>query len=84
MQITLEIPQNRYAFFKALIRLLSFPKIVSVSNTAESEVSLVSKAEFFADLKDSFQELRLYKQGKIELQDARTSLEEVEREFAND
>lgn len=31
MQIILEVPEKRYIFFKALMRSLSFPKIVSVT-----------------------------------------------------
>ncbi len=80
MQILLEIPENRYAFFKALIRMLSFPKIIQVRE-AEQEVPLVSKAEFFAGLKESFEQMRLHQQGKIELRNADDVLAELEKTY---
>lgn len=82
MQITLEIPEKRYAFFKALMRSLSFPKIVSVS--VDTKESLISKSEFFEGLKESFEEVKLMKSGKLPKKSAKDMLEEIERELANE
>lgn len=79
MQITLEIPKNRYVFFKALLRLLSFPKIVS--ERAEASEPLISKEEFFEGLKESFEQMRLHQQGKIQLRSADDVLNELEKEY---
>ncbi len=83
MQILVEIPQNHYAFFKALIRKLSFPKIIEI-NGVEQEATLVSKAEFFAGLRESFEQMRLIEAGKLPKVTVQEMIKEVERELANE
>ena len=85
MQILLEIPKNRYAFFKALVRMLSFPKIISVSEKAiQKETPLVSKEEFFAGLREAFEEVKQMEAGTLPQKSAREMLKEMERELANE
>ncbi len=84
MEITLKIPQKHYAFFEELMRTLSFPKIVEVKEGEDEEVALMSKEEFFAELKLSFEQAKLQEQGKLPEISAWQMIEKVERELANE
>lgn len=48
----------------AFLYWMKWARVVQQSDT-------ISKAEFFADLRSSFQEMHLHRQGKIELRSAR-------------
>jgi hypothetical protein len=79
MKITLEIPENRYSFFKLLLRLLSFPKEVQ-----ENPEELTSKSEVLIGIRESFEEVKLYKRGEVQLKNAREAMQEIETELANE
>lgn len=82
MQITIEIPQKRYAFFKALMRSLSFPKIVSISPEA-SEIPY-TVAEFEAAILPSLREMKDMQAGKKPLLHAKEELLRIENELVKE
>ena len=71
-QITLNIPDNRFAFFMELLRNFSF-----VSVAKKSEKTSAFKKELATDLKEALRQADLHEKGKIKLQSARDFLNEV-------
>jgi len=55
-EVTLRIPDNKYQFFMELVRNLGFEKTEDDGDTRE---------EIIANLKQGFNEMRLYKDGKL-------------------
>ena len=74
MQITLEIPDEKYTSFMEVVKNLNFVKI-----RKEKKLNL-HQQEFVDDLKNSLQEVELHLKGKIKLQSAREFLKELENE----
>jgi hypothetical protein len=68
MKLLLEINDNKAAFFMEILKNFSFVKITQLTE---------AKAGFLLDLKDSVDEIRLAKQGKIKLQSAKDLLDEL-------
>ncbi|MDZ7933778.1 MAG: hypothetical protein U5M51_02145 [Emticicia sp.] len=76
MQVTLEIPDDKYTAFMEVVRNIRFVKV-----RKEGELTPIQK-EFVDDLKHSLEEVELHLQGKIQLQDAFEFLDELEKEEA--
>ncbi len=74
MQVTLEIPDDKYASFMEVVRNIRFVKI------RKEEKLTVSQKEFVEDLKHSLEEVELHQKGMIQLKDAYEFLDELERE----
>ncbi len=68
MKILLDISDSKAAFFMELLKNFSFVKATPMTGT---------KAEFLKDLKDSVEEVKLAKQGKVKLQSAKEFLNEL-------
>jgi hypothetical protein len=68
MKLLLEISDNKAAFFMEMIKNFSFVKTTQLTE---------AKAGFLKDLKDSVDEVKLAKQGKIKLQSAKELLNEL-------
>jgi hypothetical protein len=74
MQVTLEIPDDKYASFIEIVTNIRFVEV------CKEEKLTPSQREFVNDLKHSLEEVELHLQGKIQLQDAYEFLNELERE----
>jgi hypothetical protein len=72
-QVTLQIPENQYAFFMELVKKLKFAKIASTPTKKLDK----EQQEWVDGLKESLNEVELHMQGKIQLQDARDFLNEL-------
>ncbi len=68
MKILIDISDNKAAFFMELIKNFAFVKATPIS---------AAKAEFLKDFKDSVEEVKLAKQGEVELQSAKDFLDEL-------
>jgi hypothetical protein len=55
-QVTLKIPDSKYAFFLELVDNLGFVQLEEKGD---------SKEEIIANLKEGFKEMKLYKEGKL-------------------
>lgn len=55
-EITLKIPENKYRFFMELVHSLEFVKVEDHGD---------SKEEVISNLKQGFEEMKLYKEGKL-------------------
>ena len=74
MNITLNIPENELSYFLQLIKNHKFIKIVEKEN---DDFVPRSAEQIDADLREAFTEVKLYRQGKIQLRDAREALNEL-------
>ena len=68
MKLLLEINDSQAAFFMEMLKNFSFVKTTQLTE---------AKADLLKDLKDSVDEIRLAKQGKIKLQSAKDLLDEL-------
>lgn len=68
-QVVLNIPESEYNFFMKLIENLSFTKV-----EAESKIT---KNDVLESVKQGFEELKQYKQGKLKLNSAKSLLDEL-------
>lgn len=74
MQVTLEIPDEKYASFMEVVRNIRFVKV-------QNERKLTaSQQKFVKGLKNALQEVELHQQGKIQLRDADDLLKEFQKE----
>ena len=74
MQVTLEIPDEKYASFMEVVRNIRFVKV-------QNERKLTaSQQKFVNGLKNALQEVELHQQGKIQLRDADDLLKEFQNE----
>jgi hypothetical protein len=76
MNITLNIPDNELTYFLQLIKNHKFIKIVKKEDETDTFVPRTNE-ELKSDLREAFEEIKLYKQGKIQLRDAREALNEL-------
>ncbi len=67
-RVVLDIPDNKINFFMELVNNLGFKKVQRLSE---------EQKQFVDDLKDSLNEVKLHRQGKIKLQTARDFLNEL-------
>jgi hypothetical protein len=74
MQVTLEIPDDKYASFMEVVRNIRFVKI------RKEEKLTIANQKFIKNLKNSLEQVELHQQGKIELKDAYDFLDELEKE----
>ena len=74
MQVTLEIPDDKYASFMEVVRNIRFVKI------RKEEKLTASQKEFVEDLKHSLTQVELHLQGKVQLRDAYELLGELRNE----
>jgi hypothetical protein len=74
MQVTLEIPDDKYASFMEVVRNIRFVKI------RKEEKLTIANQKFIKNLKNSLEQVELHQQGKIELKDAYDFLAELEKE----
>lgn len=74
MQVTLEIPDDKYASFMEVVRNIRFVKV------RKEEKLTPSQKEFVNGLKSSLEQVELHLQGKIQLKDAYELLQELKNE----
>lgn len=74
MQVTLEIPDDKYASFMEVVRNIRFVKV------RKEEKLTPSQKEFVNGLKNSLEQVELHLQGKIQLKDAYELLQELKNE----
>lgn len=77
MNITLNIPDNEIAYFLQLIKNHKFIKIVKKEEAEEDAYVPRTTEQLEADLREAFTEIKLYRQGKVQLRDAREALNEL-------
>jgi predicted transposase YdaD len=68
-QVVLNIKEGKYRFFMELVKSLDFVQVEK--NEGDS------KEEIVANLKQSFKELKLYKEGKLEARNAEDLINEL-------
>jgi hypothetical protein len=68
--ITLSVPEKDYPFFMKLISQLDFVQV-------KSSKKKTAKEKFLEELKDAVEEVKLAKQGKIQLKSAEQLLSEL-------
>jgi hypothetical protein len=76
MEITLKVQNKHYHFFLELIQKFTFVEIVKKEEEIDTYVPRTNE-ELKADLREAFAEVKLYKEGKIQLRDAREALNEL-------
>jgi len=69
MKLLLDIKEDKAAFFLEMLQNFSFVKTTKLTD---------SKAEFLQEFKEAVNEVKLAKEGKINLQSARDFLHELE------
>lgn len=74
MQVTLEIPDDKYASFMEVVRNIRFVKI------RKEEKLSASEQKFVNGLKNSLNQVELHQKGKIQLKDAYDFLKELQNE----
>lgn len=74
MQVTLEIPDDKYASFMEVVRNIRFVKI------RKEEKLTVAEQKFINGLKNSLNQVELHQKGKIQLKDAYDFLKELQNE----
>ena len=71
MKVILDITENsRIPFFMELVKSLDYISVVK-------EVKNEAKSQFISDLADSFNDVKLYEQGKKKLKSAKDLLNEL-------
>jgi hypothetical protein len=70
MKVILDIKDNRFSFFMELLKSLDYISIVK-------EVKDEQKGKFIDDLAESFNDVKLYEQGKKKLKSAKDLLNEL-------
>lgn len=68
-QVILNIPDNEYSFFMKLVKNFKFIHV--------EENQGDTKAEIIENIKAGVEELKLYKQGRLELKNAKDLLDEL-------
>lgn len=68
-QVTIKIPDNKYAFFIELIKNLGFEKV--------EEHSTKTKDEVLNNIEQGFKELKLVQEGKLTSRSAKNFLDEL-------
>lgn len=68
MKVLLDIKDTKAPFFMELLKHFSFVRVKILSD---------KKAKILADLKESIEEVKLHKQGKIKLKSAEEFLKEL-------
>jgi hypothetical protein len=76
MNITLNIPDSELAYFLQLIKNHKFIKIVNEEETSNEFVSRTTE-QLEADLHSAMRSIKLHREGKIKLKDAREALNEL-------
>ena len=74
-RITLDIQSKYFQFFLDLIQNFKFVKIVK--EVESDEFAPRTSEQIESDLREAFTEVKLYRQGKIQLRDAREALNEL-------
>ena len=69
-QVTLNIPDSEYNFFMKVVENFHFVQV-------EESVQGDSKEEIIENIKAGMEELKLYKEGKLELRPAKDLLNEL-------
>lgn len=72
MQITIEIPNNRYKFFKTFLRAISFAKVVSINESVQSDTEIIGES-----VSRSLREVKAHKSGKKTLRDIKDRIHEL-------
>ncbi len=81
--MTYQIETNNWFVLKVINLFYRLGALKLTTNAQEPQL-LISKSEFFEELSGSFEEVKLYKQGKIQLKNARVAMQEIEKELANE
>lgn len=74
MQVTLEIPDDKYASFMEVVRNIRFVKIRKEQKLTASEQKFVNS------LKNSLNQVDFHQEGKVQLKDAYDFLKELQNE----
>ena len=64
-QVTINIPENKFAFFMKLMKSLNFVKVVEPAKTAEEQLT-PGQRETWENIKQGFVEMRMIEEGKLE------------------
>ncbi len=75
-KVTLNIPDNKYQFFLELLRSLEFvseEQIKELNNDDDGD----TKQQIVGSIKQAAKEMKLYKEGKIQIRDAYDLIDEL-------
>jgi len=75
-QVTINIPENKFAFFMKLMKSLNFVKVVEPAKTAEEQLT-PGQRETWENIKQGFVELKLAEEGKIKFRPVEELLDEL-------
>lgn len=74
MQLTIQLPDTKAAFFMELIESLDFVKVIADGNTTESDPS---REEIKAEIRQAVIEMNLVRQGKMKSRPVEDLLNEL-------
>ncbi len=74
MQLTIQLPDTKAAFFMELIESLDFVKVIADGNTTENDPS---KEEIKAEIRQAVIEMNLVRQGKMKSRPVEDLLNEL-------
>ena len=75
-QVTINIPENKFAFFMKLMKSLNFVKVVEPAKTAEEKLT-PGQRKTWENIKQGFVEMKLAEEGKIEFRPVEELLDEL-------
>lgn len=75
-QVTINVPENKFAFFMKLMKSLSFVKVIEPAKTAEEQLTSEQR-EIWNNVKQGFIELKLAEEGKIKFRPVEELLDEL-------
>ena len=74
-QVTINVPENQYAFFLELLKNLGLEKAEEEAREAEEEA--LTEEELLEDLAQAFREVKLIEEGKMKSRPAKEFLDEL-------
>ena len=75
-QVTINIPENKFAFFMKLMKSLNFVKVVEPVQATEEQLT-PEQREIWNNVKQGFIELKMAEDGKIKFRPIEEVLDEL-------
>ncbi|MCO5950842.1 MULTISPECIES: hypothetical protein [Mucilaginibacter] len=75
-QVTINVPENKFAFFMKLMKSLNFVKVVEPAKTAEEQLTSEQR-EIWNNVKQGFVELKMVEEGKLKDRPLQELLDEL-------
>lgn len=75
-QVTINVPENKFAFFMKLMKSLNFVKVVEPAKSAEEQLT-PGQREIWKNVKQGFVELKMVEEGKLKDRPLQELLDEL-------